>query len=102
MPTATTILAVRAPRALSAFIGACQPFKVMKPIRLITKSSFGAFALAITLIAASGCKEKSPAEKAGEKIDKAVENTKDATKKGVEKVGDAAEKAGDKVKDATR
>ncbi|MGV3772962.1 MAG: hypothetical protein ACO1QB_08675 [Verrucomicrobiales bacterium] len=57
--------------------------------------------LAVGSLTLVGCKEKGPMEQAGENIDKAFENTKEATKEGVEKVGEAAEKAGDKVKDAT-
>jgi hypothetical protein len=54
--------------------------------------------LAAALVLGQGCKE----ETAGEKLDKAVENTKDGTEKAVEKTGEALEKAGDKVKDATK
>ena len=43
----------------------------------------------------SSCKEKGPAEKAGESLDKAVENVKDA----VDPKG-PVEKAGEKVDDA--
>jgi len=45
-----------------------------------------------------GCKE----ETAGEKLDKAVENTKDGAKDAADKTGDALKNAGDKVKDATK
>ena len=54
--------------------------------------------LVAALVLGQGCKE----ETAGEKIDKAVENTKDGAEKAVEKTGEALEKAGDKVKDATK
>ena len=54
--------------------------------------------LAAALILGQGCKE----ETAGQKLDKAVEKTKDGTEKAVEKTGEALEKAGDKVKDATK
>ena len=53
--------------------------------------------LAVALVL-SGCKE----ETAGEKLDKAVENTKEGAEKAAEKTGEALEKAGDKVKDATK
>lgn len=44
---------------------------------------------AVVLQVAGGCEDKGPAEKAGEKVDKAIDKT-----------GDAVKKAGDKVKDA--
>lgn len=54
--------------------------------------------LAVALVLGQGCKE----ETAGEKLDRAVEKTKDGTEKAVEKTGEALEKAGDKVKDAAK
>lgn len=54
--------------------------------------------LAAALVLGQGCKE----ETAGEKLDKAVEKTKDGAAKAADKTGDALEKAGDKVKDATK
>ena len=56
----------------------------------------------IALLAASGCKEKTPAEKAADAIDKSYDKTKDAVKDGAKKTGDAIEKAGEKVKDAVK
>lgn len=47
------------------------------------------------LIAVSSCKKKGPAEEAGEKIDEAIENVKDA----VDPKG-PVEKAGEKVDEA--
>lgn len=47
------------------------------------------------LAALASCKEKGPAEKAGEKMDETIENVKDA----VDPKG-PAEKAGEKVDDA--
>jgi hypothetical protein len=48
--------------------------------------------LAITLMAGvSGCTKEGPAEKAGKKIDKAMENA-----------GEQIEKAGEKVRDAVK
>ena len=45
--------------------------------------------VALLMVAASGCKEKGPMEKAGEKVDKAAEKTGDAIKEGADKVKDA-------------
>ncbi|SEF61142.1 hypothetical protein [Nitrosomonas ureae] len=55
--------------------------------------------LSILLLSSSlilvGCAEQQgPAEQAGEKIDRGIENSKDAT-------SDAIENAGDKIEDAT-
>lgn len=68
--------------------------------------------LATTLIAsglllcAAGCEEKGPMEKAGESIDNAAKDVKDAFDKdgpvenAAEKAGEAIDDAADKVKDA--
>ena len=61
--------------------------KISSRILLLASLLAGGLALA-------GCKEKSPAEKAGEAIGDAAEKAADATK-------DAAEKVGDAIKDAT-
>jgi len=44
--------------------------------------------MAASLIALPACREKGPAEKAGEKIDKAVDDVKDKTKEAADKVED--------------
>ena len=49
-----------------------------------------ALLLAFAMVGLSACEKKGPAERAGEAVDKAVENT-----------GEAVKEAGDKVKDAT-
>ena len=51
--------------------------------------------LALGFVLLAGCEQKGPMEKAGQKIDKAVEDTGKEIKK-------AGEKAADKVKDATK
>ena len=56
--------------------------------------------LGVALLA--GCEQKGPAEKAGQKIDKAVEDTGKELQKAGEKVGEKLEEAGKKVKDATK
>jgi hypothetical protein len=56
--------------------------------------------LGVALLA--GCEQKGPAEKAGQKIDKAVEDTnKDAQKAG-EKLGEKLDEAAKKARDATK
>jgi predicted small lipoprotein YifL len=51
--------------------------------------------LGASLALLTGCEQKGPMEKAGQKIDKAVEDTGKEIKK-------AGEKAADKVRDATK
>jgi hypothetical protein len=50
-----------------------------------------------------GCDSQGPAEKAGEKVDQSVENTKDALEETSDKITGKgpAEKAGEKVDEAT-
>ena len=54
----------------------------------------------ITLLA--GCEQKGPMEKAGQKVDKAVEGMGKDMKKAGEKIGEGLEDAGKKVKDASK
>ena len=63
-------------------------------VRVVLALSFG-----ITLLA--GC-EQGPMEKAGKKVDKAVEGAGKEMKKAGEKVGEGLEEAGKKVKDASK
>jgi hyperosmotically inducible protein len=56
--------------------------------------------LAVALFA--GCEQKGAAEKAGQKIDKAVKDTGKEVQKAGEKVGDKLDEAAKKVKDATK
>ncbi len=46
----------------------------------IIRNVMGVLALSFIALATTACPEKGPAEKAGEKIDNAVEETKDAVK----------------------
>ena len=59
-----------------------------------------ALCFGVTLLA--GCDQKGPMEKAGEKVDKAVEGMGKEMKKAGEKVGEGLEDAGKKVKDASK
>ena len=56
--------------------------------------------LSVALLA--GCEQKGTAEKAGQKIDKAVEDTGKGLKKAGEKAGEQLEEAGKKLKDASK
>jgi len=55
--------------------------------------------LVAALVVGQGCKKD---ETAGEKLDKAMQDTKDATKKAADKTADAAKDAANKAKDATK
>ncbi len=59
----------------------------------MNKIIYSAFLIVASLMLA-GCEQQGPAEQAGEKIDRGMENSKDA-------VSDAVENAGDKIEDAT-
>lgn len=58
--------------------------------------------LAVGFVLLAGCEQKGTAEKAGQKIDKAVEDTGKELQKAGEKVGEKLEEAGKKVKDASK
>jgi hypothetical protein len=49
----------------------------------------------------SGCKEKGPAEKAGEQVDDATRDAGHQMNKAADKAGDQLKKAGDKADDMT-
>lgn len=53
------------------------------------------------LVPLFACEQEGPAEKAGAKIDEAVENVKDAADDTAEKLGDKAEELGDKIEKKT-
>lgn len=55
--------------------------------------------LALTLLVV-GCDSQGPAEKAGEKVDKAVESTKDAAGEAADKVGKNIDEAAEKLKES--
>ncbi len=58
-----------------------------------------ALALSFTLLL-TACEDKGPAEKAGEKIDEVVEDSKDKVDEIVDDTKDKAEELGNKVEDA--
>ena len=61
---------------------------------------FGMLLVAVVTLAV-GCSEKGPAEKAGAKIDAAVENAKEKAGEAMEEAGEKVEEAGDEIRDAT-
>ena len=58
-----------------------------------------ALGLGLALI---GCEQQGPAQKAGEKVDKAVEGAGKAIEKAGEKTGEKLDEAAKKVRDATK
>lgn len=62
------------------------------------------FALLLALgagVALTGCEDQGPAEKAGERIDQAVEETGDEIDEAAEEAGDAVEEAADEIEEET-
>ena len=59
-------------------------------------------ALGVGLALFAGCEQKGPAQKAGEKVDKAVEDAGKAIEKAGEKTGEKLDEAAKKVRDATK
>jgi predicted small lipoprotein YifL len=59
-------------------------------------------ALGLALGMLTGCEQKGPAEKAGEKVDKAVGEAGKTMQKAGENVEEAAKEAEKKVKEATK
>jgi hyperosmotically inducible periplasmic protein len=63
------------------------------------------FAILLALglaLSALGCEQKGAAQKAGEKVDKAVEGAGKTLEKAGEKVGEKLDEAAKKVRDATK
>ena len=61
-----------------------------------------AVTLGLALALLAGCEQKGPAEKAGEKVDKAADQAGKSMQKAGDKIEDAAKDAEKKVKDATK
>jgi hypothetical protein len=59
-------------------------------------------ALGLALSVLAGCEQQGPAQKAGEKVDKAVDQTGKTMQKTGEKVEEAAKEAEKKIKEATK
>jgi len=57
---------------------------------------------AASLVLSAGCKEKSPTEKAVDKVKGTTERASDAVTDGIKSVGKGAETAYDKTKDAVK
>jgi predicted small lipoprotein YifL len=58
--------------------------------------------LGLALSMLVGCEQKGPAEKAGEKVDKAVDQAGKTMEKAGDKIQDAAKDAEKKIKEATK
>lgn len=64
------------------------------------RSAVLCFSLGLVLL--GGCEQKGPAQKAGEKMDKAVEQAGKSLEKAGKKIGDTVDEASKKVRDATK
>jgi hyperosmotically inducible protein len=72
----------------------------MMKLKIATSSALVMTALVVMLY---GCqKPEGPAEKAGQKIDKAVERTGEKIDQTTEKVGEKVERAGEDIKDSAK
>jgi len=69
---------------------------------MILKKFLAIMILILSIFAFTACESKGPAEKAGEKIDQAVEETTDKAKEVTEAVKEKAEEAGEEVKKSTQ
>jgi hyperosmotically inducible periplasmic protein len=58
--------------------------------------------LVLGFLLLAGCEQKGPMEKAGQKIDKAVEDTGKEVQKAGEKAADKLDEAAKKVREATK
>lgn len=74
----------------------------MKKFNVWNVSTVTLLLIALLSLPLVGCaEEKGPMEKAGEKIDDAVEEAKDGVEDVGEEIGDAVEDIGEEVEDAT-
>jgi hyperosmotically inducible protein len=69
---------------------------------MILKKLLTIMILFLSIVAFTACESKGPAEKAGEKIDEAVQKTTDKAKEVTEAVKDKAEEVGKAVKKSTQ
>ena len=69
---------------------------------MILKKLITVIVLSLSIFAFTACESKGPAEKAGEKIDQAVEETSDKAKEAAEAIEDKAEEVGTAVKKTTQ
>jgi hyperosmotically inducible protein len=68
---------------------------------MILKRLLTMLVLILSIVAFTACESKGPAEKAGEKIDEAVQKTTDKAEEITDAVKDKAEEAGKEVKKST-
>jgi hypothetical protein len=67
-------------------------------IMTITKNAVTGVCAAMLILGLSACEKKGPAEKAGQKVDQAVESVKETGEKAKDRVEEAADKVQDAVK----
>lgn len=70
-------------------------------IRRLTRISLTALIAGVFAIGISACENEGPAEKAGERVDEAIEETGDTMEEAAEEAGDELEEAADRVEEKT-
>lgn len=58
-------------------------------------------AMALLALPLMACEQEGPAERAGKRLDQAVENSKDALNDAVDRAGEEIEEAGDAIREKT-
>lgn len=70
--------------------------------KLIMRNTAIGIVLISAIALAPGCEQEGPAERAGEKIDEAVEKGQNQIEKGAESAGEKIEEAGDAIREKTQ
>ena len=73
----------------------------MRVVRTLTRISLTALLAGMFAVGISACEDKGPAEKAGERVDEAIEETGDTMEEAAEEAGDELEEAADRVEEKT-
>ncbi|WP_405231684.1 hypothetical protein [Lentisalinibacter salinarum] len=74
----------------------------MRVVKTLTRISLTALLAGMFAVGISACEEdKGPAEKAGERVDEAIEETGDTMEEAAEEAGDELEEAADRVEEKT-
>jgi len=72
----------------------------MRKVRALTRTSLIALIAGMFAVGISACEDEGPAERAGETVDEAIEETGDTMEEAAESAEDAAEEAGDELEEA--
>lgn len=72
----------------------------MRNIRALTRISLIALLAGVFAVGISACEDEGPAEKAGETVDEAIDETGDTMEEAADSAEEAAEEAGDELEEA--